>query len=273
MRRQLALLVVATASLVTLAFLIPLGLLVEQVAEYRTVSAATLQAESLVSVVGANDRQTVELTIDQINATGGGPEVTVFWADGSKAGPEQTSAAVQLGLRGRSFSVDVPGGRQVLVSAQGAPGGPAVITAFVTTQDLHHGVLRARLILALLGLVMIGGGALVADRLARSITRPISELAGVSLRLARGDLTARATRSGPPEVRDVAAALNQLAGRIDHLLREERESAADLSRRCRPARTATSFVTISITWNARSPRSSPTPGGPAAIRSAATRPR
>lgn len=231
-------LVVATTSLVTFAFLIPLGLLVGTVAEYRAVSAATLQAESLVPVVSANDRRTVGLTVDQINATSGGPAVTVFWADGSSAGPARSSAAVQLGLRGRSFSVDLPDGRQVLVSVQGATGNPAVITAFVTDRELHRGVLPARLLLAVLGVVMIGAGILVADRLARTIVRPITELAGVSLRLARGDLTARATRAGPPEVRDVGTALNQLADRIDQLLREERESAADLSHRLRTPLTA-----------------------------------
>lgn len=237
MRRRLALLVVATTTLVTLAFLVPLALLVRTVAEDRSVSAATLQAESLVSVVAASDRSTVRQTVDQVNASGG-PPVTVFWADGTRTGPAESSAAVELGLRGRSFSVDVPGGRQVLVSVQGAPSGPAVIAAFVTDRELHRGVLQAWLILALLGLLLIGAGVLVADRLARSMVRPITELARVSLRLARGDLEARATHAGPPEVRNVAAALNHLADRILQLLRDERESAADLSHRLRTPLTA-----------------------------------
>ncbi|TKK78834.1 HAMP domain-containing histidine kinase, partial [Herbidospora galbida] len=49
---------------------------------------------------------------------------------------------------------------------------------------------------------------------------------------------ARVTPDGPPEIRDVGAALNQLAGRIDGLLRRERESVADLSHRLRTPVTA-----------------------------------
>jgi signal transduction histidine kinase len=54
----------------------------------------------------------------------------------------------------------------------------------------------------------------------------------------RADLSARAAPAGPPEVREVAGALNQLAGRIQELLREERESVADLSHRLRTPLTA-----------------------------------
>jgi signal transduction histidine kinase len=78
----------------------------------------------------------------------------------------------------------------------------------------------------------------VADRLARSMTGPIGELAAVSHRLARGELDARATPRGPGEVRDVAGALNHLAARIRELMREERESVADLSHRLRTPLTA-----------------------------------
>jgi signal transduction histidine kinase len=79
---------------------------------------------------------------------------------------------------------------------------------------------------------------LVADRLARSLTRPVTELATTAHRLGSGDLTARATPAGPPEVRSVAAAVNHLAGRIGELLAAEREAAADLAHRLRTPLTA-----------------------------------
>jgi len=65
------------------------------------------------------------------------------------------------------------------------------------------------------------------------VTRPIGELARVSHVLAAGDLEARASLAGPPEVREVAQGLNHLAGRIRELLWQERESVADLSHRLR----------------------------------------
>jgi signal transduction histidine kinase len=94
-------------------------------------------------------------------------------------------------------------------------------------------------LLAALGVVLIGVGLAVADRLARAVTRPIAALSAVSHRLAAGDLSARADPAGgPAEVRDVAGALNHLAGRIRELLRQERENAADLSHRLRTPLTA-----------------------------------
>ena len=87
--------------------------------------------------------------------------------------------------------------------------------------------------LGLLGLVLIGLSLLVADRLARTITRPITDLARGADRLAHGDLTTRVRPDGPAEVREVGAAINLLAGRIGELLAGERESVADLSHRLR----------------------------------------
>jgi len=79
---------------------------------------------------------------------------------------------------------------------------------------------------------------LVADRLARSLTRPVTDLASTARRLGGGDLSARTTPAGPREVRDVGLAVNQLAGRIGELLAAEREGAADLAHRLRTPLTA-----------------------------------
>jgi signal transduction histidine kinase len=97
---------------------------------------------------------------------------------------------------------------------------------------------RAWLLLAALGVLFVGVGLAVADRLARAVVRPIAGLSAVSHRLAAGDLSARADPAGPPEVRDVAVALNHLAGRIRELLQQERETVADLSHRLRTPLTA-----------------------------------
>jgi signal transduction histidine kinase len=64
------------------------------------------------------------------------------------------------------------------------------------------------------------------------------DLAAVSLRLAAGDLTARARPAGATEIRDVGGALNHLADRIGVLLEQERELVADLSHRLRTPLTA-----------------------------------
>jgi len=70
------------------------------------------------------------------------------------------------------------------------------------------------------------------------VVRPIKDLALASDRLAAGDLSARATVAGPPEVRRAGAGLNRLAVRIGELLAHERETVADLSHRLRTPLTA-----------------------------------
>jgi signal transduction histidine kinase len=233
-RTRLTLLVAATTSLVLLAFLIPLALLVRTVAEDRAVSRATGAAQALVPLVAAGDRD----AIAQAAAAAAYP-ITVFFPDGGQVGAAAArTPAVHLAATGRSLTVSTAAGREIAVAVQGV-GGTSVVRTAVPAEDLRRGVDRAWLLLAALGVVLIGVGLVVADRLARAVTRPIAALSAVSHRLAAGDLSARADPAGgPPEVRDVAGALNHLAGRIRELLRQERETAADLSHRLRTPLTA-----------------------------------
>ena len=166
--------------------------------------------------------------------------VTVFQGSGPAIGsPARRTASVQLAQRTQSsFTVAVPGGREILVAVAGAPGGTAVVRTFVSNAELTHGVTQAWLILAGLGLVLLALGVAIAIRLAGTVTRPIAELARVSQRLADGDLEARADPAGPPEVREVAGSLNYLAGRIRELIWQDRETFADLSHRLRTPLTA-----------------------------------
>ena len=73
----------------------------------------------------------------------------------------------------------------------------------------------------------------VADRLGRSMVRPVDDLAATADRMGSGDLDARVEVAGPPEVRRVGTAFNRLATQIGALLQVERETAADLSHRLR----------------------------------------
>ncbi|MFK0238365.1 sensor histidine kinase [Streptomyces vinaceus] len=74
---------------------------------------------------------------------------------------------------------------------------------------------------------------LVADRLGRSVVRACADLVNVADRLRRGDLHARSTPSGPPELVRLGMALSTLAARINALIINEREAVADLSHRLR----------------------------------------
>ena len=237
MRRRILVLVGATTTLVLIAFLVPLALLLRTVAADRAVQAATVQAQSLSSLVATTDRTQLALAVQQVDATS--PDaITVFLADGTTLGaPAERTPLVELGALGRSASADVPGGREIVFAVREADGA-GVIRAFVPASELDRGVGRAWLVLGALGVGLLGVSLAVADRLARSLVRSTTDLAAVSHRLARGELDARADPRSPNELGVVADALNGLAARIAELLREERETVADLSHRVRTPLTA-----------------------------------
>lgn len=224
MRRRLALLVASTTSVVLLAFALPLALLVRSAAESSAVSDATEDSQSLVSSI-ANGAGIDFARAQARQFTTGGVAVRV------RAASEPTPPRATTVTKTDSGDVLL---RQPVVAA----GTTYVVTTRIAQARLREGVRRAWVVLAVLGVVLVGLSLLVADRLARIITRPITELALTAERLGRGDLSARVHPDGPDEVREVGIALNRLAARIEELLAREREAVADLSHRLRTPVTA-----------------------------------
>ncbi|BCY13077.1 HAMP domain-containing sensor histidine kinase [Actinoplanes sp. L3-i22] len=233
MRARLTLLVAATTVLVLLAFLVPIALLLRQVAHDQALNRANAVIQAIVPLAGG-DVGALGLAV-----TATAVPVTVFLPDGSQVGaPATATPAVRLAAAGgQALTVATGAGRELVVPVVGATG-TSVVRAEVTDAELARGVSRSWLTLAGLGAALLLLGLLVADRLARTITAPITQLSEVSHRLAGAELTARAAPAGPPELREVAGALNHLAGRIQDLLAAERERVADLSHRLRTPLTA-----------------------------------
>jgi signal transduction histidine kinase len=238
MRARLILVVGATSSLVLVAFLVPLALLLRSTAANRVLAAATVQAQALAPVVATNDEPTLRAAVGRANAAGS-TVTTIFLPDGRVIGPDAArSAAVVRGSAGESTTVQVPGGREIVVAVAGLAGGTGVVRTFVADAQLQAGVARSWAVLGALGLALLALSTVVADLLARTLTRPLSDVARASRRLANGDLAARARTGGPPEVEQVSSGLNLLADRITELLAQERELVADLSHRLRTPLTA-----------------------------------
>ena len=254
MRRALALLVAATTSLVLVAFLVPLAVLIRSTTADQAVSAAAGRAAALTPVVATSDSDTVGLALAAAEADTDQP-FTVFYPDGTSVGAAAgRSDAVELAAtRGESLVAEADGGRVVLV-AVGLAEGTAVIQTFVAAAELSDGVVRTWLVLAALGAGLVALGVVVADRLAHNLVRPVVEASDVSHRLAAGDLDARAVPGGPAEIREVAGGLNHLADRIGGMLREERESVADLSHRLRTPLTALRLEAEALPGGERSDR-------------------
>ncbi|HKZ20396.1 MAG TPA: HAMP domain-containing sensor histidine kinase [Acidimicrobiia bacterium] len=235
MRRRLALQALAVTSLVVISFTVPLLFLVRRQALERGQVEAERQAQTTAGLValaaaGAEtfDRATLENTLGNL------PEgVGIVLPDGSTIGdspsPGEVLATVRLGtpaagLVGGSWQVGIPvATRHGLMAA----------IASVPESDLSRGVVAASIALILLGLLVIGAAWALARRMGRDLVRPVDELADVATRLGQGDLGARAQVTDPVELASVGRALNQLSGRLQEMLRAERESLADLSHQLR----------------------------------------
>lgn len=231
MRRQITLLVAATTSVVLLAFLLPAASLVARVAQARALDTAQAQLQFLTPSVGLDQRDQVAA-----NLIGTSPDVgvAVRWVDGTWLGERRGTAAE---LPSTAAVLEDDAGTRLVQPVRRADG-TAVIEVFVPASRLRAGVTRTWLVLGGLGAVLLLLALLAADRMARSLTRPVTDLASTARRLSVGDLTARTSPAGPAEVREVGEAVNQLAGRIGELLTAEREAAADLAHRLRTPLTA-----------------------------------
>ncbi|HEX4979645.1 MAG TPA: HAMP domain-containing sensor histidine kinase [Acidimicrobiales bacterium] len=233
MRRRLVLVVAATTGLVVVAFAIPLGALVRDVAHDRATTAAERDAAALAPVLAVTqDPQLLEAAIVQ-TPTGRDGHLAVFLGEtvvGDDA--EVDESALALARQGSGFTRDTARGAEIY-SPVLTGSTTAVVRARVPDDQLDEGVGTAWAALGGVGGVLLAGACLLADRLARSVTRDAAELAGTARALASGDTGARARAGGVQEIADVAAALNSLADRIDELRAAERERVADLSHRLR----------------------------------------
>ena len=235
MRRRLALLSLATTALVVISLLIPLGLLVRRQAGDRARLEAERTAQSTAALLALTvslneDAGAIESALGPLN-----PGTIVVLPDGSVLGEPTTDQGSLVPIaveRQATISGVVEGGWEYALPVIGLIG-TAVVDVFVTDEALSEGVVEAWLLLALLGVLLVGIAVWVADRLGERLVRPISDLASTARQLGAGDLDARVQVSEPEEIREVGESFNWLAGRLEELIAEEREAAADLSHRLR----------------------------------------
>jgi signal transduction histidine kinase len=238
-RRQFVLVTLAITSMIVIAFVVPLGFLVRTIAADRATSRASADAQQVGQIIAGN-RDAAPGLVAQADAAAPG-RISVYYADGLVVGDTTRPPAADslaLARRGRSFSRSAGGGVDVFLPVLEGQGQTSVVRVSVPSGELERGVRTAWLSLAGLALVLLLLAGLVADRMARSVTRPMQVLADIARRLARGDLDARSEVSGSAEVVDVSRALDTLAARIGELLQAERENAADVSHRLRTPLTA-----------------------------------
>ncbi|MFG2693805.1 ATP-binding protein [Kitasatospora sp. NPDC048407] len=235
---------IAGTVMVALAFLIPLGLVVQHTARDRAFTAAQRQAAALGPALAiTTDRDAVARALASTEA-GAQDRLAVHLPGGQVVGRGRVDAG-QLGStedpsRGaRTGTLRTPGGYALLQPVAVDNGRVAMVEVFVPDSDLSRGVGTAWLVLSGVALALVAVSVAVADRMGARIVRSARRLATAARTLGSGNLTVRVPVDGPEaagapeELREAAYAFNAMADRVVHLLAAERELAADLSHRLR----------------------------------------
>lgn len=244
MRRALALVALATTAMVSLAFVVPLLLVVHQIARDRAITDAERQADQTVSMMAAagNDLKAIENAIGTIPAWNNDRLAIYLPGQTTAIGTTRAKPADVKLVRGRgdeSITADVDGGVVYLRATTISSGDDtAVIEVFVPSDALSRGVLGASLALLAVAIGLVVGSVVVADRLAAKVVGATRNLAAVARAFGDGNLDARVEPSGPRELSEAGVSFNQMADRVVATLDAERELAADLSHRLRTPLTA-----------------------------------
>lgn len=243
MRKRLAAVSAAVTAMVVLAFLIPLAGMVKTLARDRVLVAAERDAQTLSQALGVVVSENAPAEVVPLIGSGtlaGGGVLSVVLPDKTTVGtPFQLDAGYERAAAGEAFRETTEAGEVIWVPVLlEGESQAAVVRVFVASDLLTRNVAASWAVLGSLGVALIALSALVADRLARSMVRPVEALSAAAHRLGVGDLDVRVEPDGPAEIVEVGKAFNRLAGRVGELLEEERRTAADLSHRLRTPLTA-----------------------------------
>ncbi|MGW4751431.1 ATP-binding protein [Streptomyces chartreusis] len=243
MRWALVKVCLAVTTMVVVAFAVPLGLVIREMARDRAFSNAEREAaavapalsittdrdqlERVVASAGSDSGMAVHIPASSDKASGGTSAVDL--------GRQRAAAADIATVRrlGRASTSDVPGGSTLLQPVALSSGEIAVVEVFVPDAEVTNGLTTAWTVLAGVGLALIVGSVAVADRLGVRMVRPAQRLVEGAHELGEGKLGARVPEEGPTELRLAAVAFNSMADQVVQLLANERELAADLSHRLR----------------------------------------
>jgi signal transduction histidine kinase len=242
---------------VVIALAVPLALTVERRAssdlETATLGDAAILAARVSDLVPANAtqrRRIRELVDESVGASTERVVVTdaagrvVVDSDGlarvgvpyaSTARPELREALFRgrIDTR-RRFSASL-GEELLLVTVPVADDGRVVgaVRVSASTADIAADVRASWLRLALLGLVVVGSGLVLAWLLARPLVRQIDRLADASSRLGAGERGVRAPEEGPAELAGLARSFNDMAESVTGNLESQREFVANASHQLR----------------------------------------
>ncbi|GHB70715.1 MULTISPECIES: HAMP domain-containing sensor histidine kinase [Streptomyces] len=238
MRWALVKVCVAVTAMVVVAFAVPLGLVIREMARDRAFSNAEREAAAIAPALSiTTDRRQLEKVVASAGSDEG-MAVHIPASDGVEAVDLGRQRAVGKDIAttrklGRASTTEVPGGFTLLQPIALSTGKIAVVEVYVPQSEVTNGVATAWAVLAGVGVALIVGSVAVADRLGVRMVKPAQRLVESAHELGEGKLGARVPEEGPTELRLAAVAFNSMADQVVQLLANERELAADLSHRLR----------------------------------------
>ncbi|MFE6523381.1 ATP-binding protein [Streptomyces sp. NPDC057794] len=251
MRWALVKVSLAVTTMVVLAFAVPLGLVIREMARDRAFSNAEREAAAVAPALSiTTDRDQLERVVASAGSDAG-MAVHIPAGDGQRAlelgrqrAAERDIAAVRR--LGRASTTGVPGGSTLLQPVALSTGEIAVVEVYVPESEVTNGVGTAWAVLAGVGIALVVGSVAVADWLGVRMVLPARRLVEGARELGEGKLGARVPEEGPSELRLAAVAFNSMADQVVQLLANERELAADLSHRLRTPLTVLRLNTASL---------------------------
>jgi two-component system, OmpR family, sensor kinase len=172
----------------------------------------------------------------------GGPELVSWQAAQVWKSPDARAAWAEHLAQGLGWSLELEDANHRSLASYGPPLLHTHLLAPVRMQDGLVGYVRVDTSptrhtewWAVLFVLLLLFGTLwgAAGRIARRIAWPLAELTRVARALGEGQLSTRAQVQGKGEVRELATVMNEMAGRIERQLRDQRELLAGVSHELR----------------------------------------
>lgn len=204
MRWALVKVCLAVTAMVVVAFAVPLGLVVQEMASDRAFSNAERQAATIGPTLSITTdpvqlRKAVESTqmgaaqrmAVHVPAIGGSAPVEIG------TGRAGAHAVAETRRMGRAMTAPLAGGGSALLQPTALGSGDiAVVEIFVPESEVSNGVATAWVVLAGVGLALIVGSVAVADRLGARLVRPAERLADAAHQLGRAGWGRGCRRTG-----------------------------------------------------------------------------
>jgi signal transduction histidine kinase len=235
-RRRITEAIVGVSALILLVLGIPLALAVHRsILDSEVVELQGHAARTLSEINIPLDRAALAKVAGESDPP---PPFSVYTPDGAILfgdGPAEADSAVRRALAGNPASTT--DGEIVVVTPITDDDTERIVGALRLTEslsDANHRSTVAWSVMAATGLAALALGWLIAKRLARRLSQPVTDLAAAAARIGDGGALARPTvPSGISEIDTLAIVLADTSERINEALARERRFSADVSHQLR----------------------------------------